>query len=59
MAAPSSHLLESYHKKYLRKQALSQKTKKDSYNKEQKEKKISNRLLVIIKYIVWTRPIKK
>ena len=30
-AAPTSHLLESYHKKYLRKQALSQKTKKDSY----------------------------
>ena len=31
-ATPTSHLLESYHKKYLRKQALSQKTKKDSYN---------------------------
>ena len=30
-AAPTSHLLESYHKKYLRKQALSQKTKKYSY----------------------------
>jgi len=30
-ATPTSHLLGSYHKKYLRKQALSQKTKKDSY----------------------------
>ena len=27
----TSHLLESYHKKYLRKQALSQKTKKGTY----------------------------
>ena len=30
MAAPTSHLLESYHKKCLGQQALSQKTKKDS-----------------------------
>ena len=31
-AAPTPHLLESYHNKFLRKQALSQKTRKDSYN---------------------------
>jgi len=30
-AASTSHVLESYHKKYLRQQALIQKTKEDSY----------------------------
>jgi len=30
-AASTSHILESYHKIYFRKQALNQKTKKDSY----------------------------
>jgi len=33
-AAPTPHLLESYQNKYLRKHALSQKTRKDSYREE-------------------------
>ena len=39
MATPTSHLVESYHNKYLRKQTLNQKTKKDSYTQLMKKKK--------------------